>query len=93
MPASPKAMQFRGLPPNSRELPNLALSIPVLNSDVMAIQVLFSSHLLFVITQSGYSKPEAPASSSGSLQELNPTAGNKGSVKGSGHFWYSLFIV
>lgn len=45
-------MLFRGSPPNSQGLPNLAFSIPVLNLEVTAVQMLFYSHWLFRITQS-----------------------------------------
>lgn len=54
MPTSSKAIQFRGLPPNSQKLPNLAFGIPVLNLEFKPIQMLYSIHTLFMLTQSRY---------------------------------------
>ena len=54
MPTSPNAIQFRGLPPNSQRLPNVAFSIPVLNLEFKPIQMLYCIHMLFMLTQSRY---------------------------------------
>lgn len=54
MPTSPRAIQFRALPPHSQRLPNLAFSIPVLNLEFKPIQMLYCIHMLFMLTQSRY---------------------------------------